>query len=538
MAAESSDEAESPGEPDDTTPLGPAPASHWLTRAVVLRGLGFIYVVAFAILVDQGPGLIGSHGITPAQDYLDRLVASGATAWDRPTLFWWLGASDATLSTLSWLGLAGGIAMALGVANALLALILWLLYLSFVHVGQVWYGYGWEILLLEAGFLAVFYAPLRSLSAFSPRSPPAPVVTWLYRWLIFRVMFGAGLIKVRGDACWRELTCLYWHYETQPVPSPMSYLLHQAPHWFQELGVLFNHFVELVVPFAVFTPRPWRTIAGVLLVVFQVTLIVSGNLAFLNWLTLVIALSCFDDAPLIRLIPRRFRERVVARIEACRAQARPWRQRRAQTIVVGLLAFVVGVLSLNPVMNMLSPTQAMNRSFEPLHLVNTYGAFGSVGKERREIIILGTESADPSTADWHEYELPCKPGDPQRRPCLITPYHYRLDWQAWFVPLGPADPRYHPWLYALLHRLLEADPAVLDLFETDPFDGRPPRWVRVDLYRYRFAVDKPSTKERQDIDEDGAMKGDAWWYRTRLGTLVPPVSLQDFREAAPPDMIR
>lgn len=529
MAEDSSDEAV----------FRPRPASHWLTRAVVLRGLGAIYGIAFAILVDQGPGLIGAHGITPAADYLDRLAAGGVGFWEQPSVFRWIGASDAALAAGAWIGLLGACAMALGVANALFALILWLLYLSFVHVGQVWYGYGWEILLLEAGFLAVFYAPLRSLSAWSPRSPPAPVVTWLFRWLMFRLMFGAGLIKLRGDPCWRELTCLRWHYETQPVPSPVSWLLHQASPWLHTLGTAFNHVVELVVPFAIFAPRPWRTVAGILLVAFQITLIVSGNLAFLNWLTLVIGLACFDDEPLSRIVPKRFRARVQERVTRCRAETLPWRRRRVQLVVVGLLAVVVGVLSLNPLMNMLSPRQAMNRSFDPLHLVNTYGAFGSVGRERYEIVIQGTEASSPNDAHWQEYDLPCKPGRPTRRPCLITPYHLRLDWQAWFVPLGRADPRHHPWLYRLLERLLEAEPDVLALLSHDPFDGRRPRWVRVELYRYRFATGPG--EDAEPAAGGGAketMGEDAWWYRTRIRPLVPPLSLQAFRDAAATDMIR
>jgi hypothetical protein len=513
---------------DEVETYRPRAASHWLTRALVLRGIGVIYVVAFAILVIQGPGLIGQSGITPAQGYLDWLRGEGAGFPDRPTIFWWIGATDEVLAGAAWAGLAGAVAMALGVANALLAGLLWALYLSFVHVGQIWYGYGWEILLVEAGFLAIFYAPLTSLTAFSPRSPPPAVVTWLFRWLAFRVMFGAGLIKLRGDPCWRELTCLVWHYETQPLPSPMSWVLHQAPSWFQALGVIVNHVVELVVPFAIFAPRPWRSVAGLVLVAFQVVLIVSGNLSFLNWLTLVVCLAAFDDGPLLRAIPRKLRESTERRVERCRREALPWRRRRPQMVAVGLLAMVVGALSLNPVMNMLSPVQAMNRSYEPLHLVNTYGAFGTVQRQRYEIVIQGTIDADPQTARWVDYELPCKPGDPARRPCVITPYHLRLDWQAWFVPLAGerTDPRRHPWLYRLLERLLVAEPEVLALFEEDPFSGRAPggrpRWVRVLLYRYRFA---PAGDPR-------------WWIRTPIRTLVDPVSAEGFRVAPHIDMIR
>ena len=144
--------------------------------------------------------------------------------------------------------------MALGAFNALLLAGLWALYMSYVHIGQDWYGYGWEMLLLELGFLAIFLCPPNRLRPRVEDPQPSPAVIWLLRWVCFRVMFGAGLIKLRGDPCWVELTCLATHYETQPVPNPLSWWLHQAPSWFHKLGVLWNHFIELVVPFAIFAP--------------------------------------------------------------------------------------------------------------------------------------------------------------------------------------------------------------------------------------------------------------------------------------------
>jgi hypothetical protein len=478
-------------------------SQHWLTRTIVLRALGFIYAVAFAILVAQLLPLIGREGLTPAVRYLAR----PAGEWE-PTIFS-LHASDAFMQGCAWLGLVLALAVMAGVTHAAVMALLWALYLSFVHVGQTWYGYGWEILLLEAGFLAIFLCPLADWRPFSPRSPPPALVIWLYRWLAVRLMLGAGLIKLRGDACWRDLSCLDHHYETQPMPSPVSWLLHQAPHGFHVAGVLFNHFVELVVPFAVLAPRPFRTAAGVLLCLFQLFLIVSGNLSFLNWLTLAVCLSCFDDEPLLRALPRRLAARCRRRLRALSRRARPWRWR---VYLLGALGFVVGALSLDPVMNMLSPAQAMNRSFDPLHLVNTYGAFGSVGREREEIVIEGTDDAEVGEATvWREYQLPCKPGDPARRPCLITPYHHRLDWQAWFVPLYGDAPRYDPWLYRLLHALLEGQEVPRRLLAVDPFPETPPRFVRVSLYRYRFTR----------FGEPG------WWKRERLGTFIEPLGRRD-----------
>jgi hypothetical protein len=390
----------------------------------------------------------------------------------------------------------------MGFSSAPLVLLLWLVYASFVHVGQTFYGFGWEMLLLEAGFLAIFLAPVRRRGLFT-EVPPLPVL-WLYRWLAFRLLFGAGLIKLRGDACWTELTCLVFHYETQPNPHPLSWLWHQAPVWLHQAGVLFNHLVELVVPFGLFGPRKARHVCGALAVAFQIVLILSGNLSFLNWLSIVITLACFDDSFWTWLRPRWFPRRAATMDLSALGPAR--------RVVVVMLFAIVAVLSLNPVANMFDPRQRMNASFDPLHLVNTYGAFGSVGKERRELIIEGTH-ADPDDpdAEWRAYGFPCKPGDPNRRPCLVTPFHYRLDWQLWFAAMS--RPERQPWLVHFVKKLLEGDTGARSLLAHDPFPEAPPTYVRVDLYRYEFT----SPGER------------GFWERTRLGPWLPPMSREDPR---------
>ncbi|MEI9954248.1 MAG: lipase maturation factor family protein [Pseudomonadota bacterium] len=483
--------------------------SFWLVRAALLRGLGLIYAAAFLILVRQGRALIGTHGILPAARFLESVstVFHGRAAgfWRLPSLFW-LSPTDAWLQGSAWLGLLGALAMLAGLSNAPLLALLWALYLSFTHVGQIFYGYGWDTLLCEAGFLAIFLAPGWRPREFDSASPPPLIVLVLFRWLAFRIMFGAGLIKLRGDACWTNLTCLAYHYETQPNPGPLSPLFHWAPLWFHELGTLFNHLVELLVPFGVFGPRRLRIVAGSLIVVFQSILIASGNLSFLNWLTLIIAFACFDDQALLRGVPGKWQKNLLARL-APLSEAASSRARRA---VLVALAIVIGMLSLNPVMNLLSPRQAMNASFDPFDLVNTYGAFGSVSRERYEVIIEGTRSASVDAhSEWQEYELPCKPGRVDRRPCWITPYHYRLDWQLWFVPLSPDQQR--PWFLSLIQKLLQGDQAVLALFAENPFPERPPRFIRASFYRYEFAP-------RGSHDS---------WRRWRAGQYLAPVSLDD-----------
>ncbi|MCA9618060.1 MAG: lipase maturation factor family protein [Myxococcales bacterium] len=496
-------------EPEELVLRDPSPG-HWLTRWLILRSLGVLYVVAFAILLAQQPGLLGPRGILPVGRYLALLQENGQGFWDHPSLFWW-SHDLRVMQGLAGVGLLLGLAVTLGIESGPVMLVLWLLYLSFVHVGQVFFGFGWEILLLEAGFLAVFLASWRSLRPLSPRHPPPALVIWLYRWLTFRVMFGAGLIKIRGDACWRDLTCLATHFETQPNPHPLSPLFHRLPAGVLEGGVLFNHVAELLVPFALFLPRPWRSAAGVVIIAFQLSLVASGNLAFLNWLTIAIAWCAFDDEALLWALPSRFRARLAERLAELRRTAAPHPARRYLLVA---LALVIGALSLNPLVNMLSPRQAMNRSFDRLHLVNTYGAFGSVSRERLEVVIAGSlDRLPPSEATFEEYELPCKPTRLDRRPCLVTPYHYRLDWQLWFVPFSPRPQAMaqNPWLVSLVRRLLDAEPAVLALFERAPFLDRPPRYLRIDLYRYRFS--RPG--------ETG------WWQREWVGPVLAPVTRDD-----------
>lgn len=482
--------------------------SYWLTRFVILRLLGFVYFGAFVSLAVQVLPLLGSRGLTPAKKYLPRLESyyggRKQAILKSPTLFW-MGISDRALLLLSWVGVALSLVVMLGYANAILLLALWVLYMSYVNIGQIWYGYGWEIQLLETGALAVFLCPLLDGRPFPRRAPPR-VIIWLFRWLAFRIMMGAGLIKIRGDTCWRDLTCLFYHYETQPIPNPLSRSFHFLPHWFQKFSVLWNHFVELIAPWFAFWPRLTRHIAGALMVSFQGLLILSGNLSFLNYLTIVPMLACFDDSLLARVLPKALVRR------ARRAQEEAERSRSQQGLALAYAA-VVAWLSIAPVKNLLSGMQAMNRSFDPLRLVNTYGAFGTVGRHRNEIVFEGTTDAviGPDTV-WREYEFPYKPGDPMRRPGVIAPFQPRLDWQIWFAAMS--SPYQYPWTIDFIGKLLQNDPGILSLLANNPFPDQPPRYVRAQLYRYRFA-------------EPGNPEG-AWWKREFLRPWIPPVSRTEF----------
>ncbi len=450
--------------------------------------------------------LFGAHGILSIASAADGVRAEAGSSLQAfrhvPSNFFVVGASDAAIRVVAWTGVALSFALLAGATNAALVFVLWVLYASITNLGQDFTGFGWEIQILETGFLALFLCPLRSLRPF-PKTPPPAVIAWAFRWLIVRIMLGAGLIKVRNDPCWRNLTCLVTHYETQPIPNPLSAWFHHKPLWFEEAGVVVNHLVELVLPIFAFGPRVARHAAGIGFIGFQCVLIVSGNLSFLNWLTIVPRSRAFDDEALAKVLPRGF----VRYAERATTEKKPSKLHRNAALGYAL---VVALLSVEPAANLLSSDQAMNRSYEPLHLVNTYGAFGSIERERLEVVLEGTSAGTlDENAVWLPYELPCKPGDPDRRPCVLGPYHHRLDWQFWFLRFS--EPENEGWFLHLEEELLEGDRTVFPLFAKNPFPDAPPRFLRATLYRYTFAP-----------------KGErAWWVRENLGSYSPAVSLDD-----------
>jgi hypothetical protein len=493
-----------------TSPLaGRTGESYWLTRFVILRLLGGVYAVAFLVAAHQILPLIGSHGLLPVDLFLARVqeaLGSTAAGFIRLPSIFWFAHSDAVLQTMAWIGFALACLVMAGYANALIMAALWALYMSFVHVGQDWYGYGWEIQLLETGFLAIFLCPLLDGRPFPKRAPPV-VILWLFRWLIFRIMVGAALIKLRGDPCWRDLTALYYHFETQPIPGPLSRWFNFLPHWILKGGVLFNFLAELIAPWFAFYPRLARHIAGVVMVSFQLALIVSGNLSFLNWMTIVPGLACFDDSFWSKLLPASFVHRATA--AAASVQPGLWMQRTTRAVVV-----IVALLSIQPVVNLISPNQIMNTSFDPLDLVNTYGAFGSVGRERLNVIFEGTDAVEPDDqAVWKAYPYRALAVALDQRPPQVAPYQPRLDWQMWFAAMSTPDQ--YPWTAHLIWKLLHNDPGALSLFGGNPFPDKPPRYVRAVLYRYQFTP-------------PGNARGD-WWKREALGLWLPPLSAGDPR---------
>ncbi|MCV7084505.1 lipase maturation factor family protein [Mycolicibacter hiberniae] len=467
---------------------------------VLERGIAAIYVIAFVAAARQFRALIGEHGMLPVPRYLRRRSFRQA-----PSLFH-LHYSDRFFAGLCWLGAGVAAALALGAgervplwAVMVIWLALWALYLSIVNVGQTWYAFGWESILLECGLLAVFLG--------NDRLAPPVLVMWLARWLLFRIEFGAGLIKLRGDSCWRNLTCLYYHHETQPMPGPLSWFFHHLPKPLHRIEAAGNHVAQLVVPFGLFAPQPVAGVAAGIIIVTQLWLVASGNFAWLNWITIVLAAGALDQAW--------FTERIAGLQPAPLPQAPLW-----FAGLVMVYAATTLILSYWPVRNMASRSQRMNASFNPLHLVNTYGAFGTVGRFRRELVIEGTtDAALTERTSWREYQFKGKPGAVRRCPRQWAPYHLRLDWLMWFAALSP---RYgQPWCEALLQRLLRNDRDTLRLLGRNPFPDAPPRFVRILLYDYRFTT----WAERR---RDGA-----WWHRSLVGVYRPPVSATG--ASAPPE---
>ncbi len=478
-----------------------------------LRALGIVYLIAFVSFGVQGGGLIGSQGILPLTNYLHGMRdAMGARAfWYVPTVFW-LNSSDIALR-IAWVaGSALAIVLALGFFRRTCLVLLLILYISVSTAGQDFWSFQWDILLTEAGFLAIF------LDA-------SPGRTWLLRWLLFRLMFMSGLVKLlSGDPTWRDLTALSYHYQTQPLPTPLAWYMYQLPGWFQKASTVFVFFVELLVPFLIFAPlsgkrgagprpaaasqaamlsptrdghvrdRPslrLRRIAGAAIIGLQVLILLTGNYTFFNLLAIALCVFLFADNP-----PR----------------GEPAETRAHRAVTIALLAFVLTASGLQFLEMFSFPLPGPARTYlawiSPLRIVNSYGLFAVMTTTRPEIVVEGSQDG----TNWLPYEFRYKPGDVKRAPPWVAPYQPRLDWQMWFAALGSA--RDNAWFYNFAARLMQGSPAVLALLERNPFPGSPPHYLRAVVYEYRFT----NLAERR--------KTGAWWQRQEKATYLPPISLR------------
>ena len=509
-----------------------------LSRDLFLRLLGFVHLAAFASLAPQILPLVGADGLLPAAGYFDRVREfSGAAAYhELPTLVW-LQPGDAFLLGLCWLGMALSAAAMAGVAPRAVFAALWVCYLSLVVAGQEFLQFQWDALLLEAGLLAVLYAPGGWRARLGAGGEPDAAARWLVWFLAFKLTFLSGVTKLlSGDATWRGLTALQHHYETQPLPTRLSWYAHNAPDWFGALSVCVMFFIEVVVSFTILAPARFRRVrmAGcALLCLLQVLIAATGNYGFFNLLAVVLYLSVLDDDAVASLLrPGLFRRlhrgmewtrgaagraaigaddddaRAAAGMPRRRRRPAPAWRRRARAAVTALL---LGLSALTLVREVRRPapmpawTDAVLGWIGPFQSVNGYGLFRVMTTERFEIVIEG--SADGST--WLEYPFRWKPGDPTRAPGFAPPHMPRLDWQLWFAALDPRGNAH--WLLPLAEGLLENDEAALALLDGTPFPAGSPRSVRLMLYRYRFTT-----------REEGA--GGAWWARELVGPMTEPLT--------------
>ena len=474
-----------------------------LSRWLFLRGLGCIYLIAFLSLWVQIHGLVGSNGILPAGQYLEAVRQQIGTEgyYLVPTLFW-LNPSDAFLHFLC----AGGVLLSLvliaGFVPSFALVGLWAFYLSLVTVGQVFLSFQWDVLLLEAGFLAIFFAPLRLRETFTRASQSSTVFLWLLRWLLFRLMFASGFVKLASDEVWRNLTALNFHYETQPLPTWFGWYAHQFPEWFHKASVLGMFAAELVVPFLIFAPRHLRTVGCIGLIALQILIILTGNYCFFNLLTIVLCLLLIDDVMWKAFLLKRFMP-TIHTIE------KPPRQYRHISIAVAaVLLFLLSSIRFGG--QLFREAQLPDVAWiAPFRSVNTYGLFADMTESRPEIIVEG--SNDRIT--WKTYQFRWKPGDLTVPPKWVAPHQPRLDWQMWFAALQGSY-RNTPWFLNFMGALLQGKSEVLQLLAENPFPDAPPRYVRATLYDYRFT--DLTTKRSKDT----------WWSREWKRIYCPAISLR------------
>jgi predicted DCC family thiol-disulfide oxidoreductase YuxK len=466
-------------------------AASWL----FLRLLGLIYLIAFLSFGVQAKGLIGSHGILPVTDFLRavREYYGAARFWNVPTVLW-LGSSDAALRALWMAGACLSALLLAGMQRRWIRIALFVFYLSLDVSGQVFMTYQWDALLLEAGFLAIFLGS-------------SPSIIRLFRWLLFRLMFLSGAVKLLSrDISWRGFTAFPVHYETQPLPTPVAWYFYQAPQWFQRFSVGFVFFVELLIPFLVLAPRRLRIIAAWFIILLQLLIALTGNYAFFNLMTIALCVFLLDDMQWARLLPSTALKRITSWYRESAPAA--WR-RRTLAAMAAVILVVSGYQMAREFSGLRwTPLESIAAAISPFEIINNYGLFAVMTTTRPEIIVEGSNDGQ----NWLAYEFKYKMGNPARRPPWVAPHQPRLDWQMWFAALG--NYRSDPWILQFMLQLLQGSQDVLGLMQGDPFHGTPPRYVRATTYLYRFTT--PAERKATG----------AWWKREEQGVYVPPVSLR------------
>jgi predicted DCC family thiol-disulfide oxidoreductase YuxK len=489
------------------------PPTYFAARRWFFRALGLAYLIAFVSLWVQIDGLVGANGILPVNEFLPaaREQLGPRAVWLLPTLCW-LNSSTTFLHSLCAGGVVLSLLLIVGIGPIVSLIGLFVFYLSLSIAGQTFLSFQWDILLLEAGFLAIFFAPLPLWPQRGREPPLSRVGFFLIKLLLFKLMLMSGVVKLTsGDDCWWNLTALDFHYWSQPLPTIFAWWGDQHAEWFKKFSVAFCLFVEIVVPFFIWAPRRLRLLAAGLIVFLQIAIAVTGNYCFFNLLTIVLCLLLIDDAVVASLC----RGVLIGRSGNAATERRGY---NISTFATAIVLFVTLPLNLWLMFTAFKPRAEWPGAIafiyvrlEPFRIINGYGLFRVMTKDRREIIIEG--SADG--IDWLPYDFKWKPGDVMHAPGWCAPHQPRLDWQMWFAALG--NYRQNPWFGRLIVCLLENKPDVAGLLERNPFPEAPPRYVRATFYRYRFTT---AEEHRQT---------GAWWKRQELGEYLPSISLEQIR---------
>lgn len=454
---------------------------------IFLKFLGLTYFIAFWSLFVQVKGLYGAQGILPLQEIFKGIKRGKRFQhfYYTPSIFWF-NTSDRMLRLTALAGVIGAVLVLCGIAVPLVLLILCFLYLSYVSVCIYFLSFQWDILLIEVGFVGFI---------FSLQTPPLPIAVFLLWFILFRFMFSSGVVKfLLGSKEWRNLTAMDYHYETQPLPNRVAYYFHQLPKFFSRASTVAIFFLEMVLPFFIFTTPEIRFITFILMVSLQIIIMLTGNFAFFNLLTIALCFTLIDDS-YFPWAKNYFSSSLVA-------------PHLSTSFLVSMICVFMIVLNFFQVIELFRPLPYIDRILRiisPFFLVNRYGLFSYMTTYRHEIIVEGSEDGE----NWKVYEFKYKPGDVKIPPRQVAPHQPRLDWQMWFAALGQA--RQNPWFIRFIYCLLDGSPDVLKLLKNNPFPNEPPKYIRALLYDYHFTTLEMKRKT-----------GD-WWQRKYIGLYLPPV---------------
>jgi len=487
------------------------PPGNLAARWLFVRALGLIFFSAFYSLAFQIRGLIGPNGVLPAQDYLAHAarVLGSARFWYAPTLFWW-SASDRFLLGVVIAGMAAAVLLVLNVfPRATLAVCL-VAFLSFIAAAQDFASYQSDGMLLEAGFISLFFVPSGWRPRWGATAPPSRASRYLLIWLMFRIYFESGIAKILGhDPEWRDFTAMDQYYQNGPLPTWIAWYAHQLPHWFHAATAVLTLVLELVLIFAIFLPRRARIILFFVITAWQAGIILTSNYAFLNYLVLVLGILLLDDKFLARWFPQSWRTVTDSSageganpsvdMPGWRGNLRMW----TQAIFLTWIFYATSALLIFMVFPAAPLPTGPIRALEPFRIANEFGLFAVMTRQRYEIEFQGSRDGQ----NWTPYPFRYKPQDVHSPPRIYAPYQPRFDWNLWFASLGSW--RRYPFVLNVEERLLEGDPDVLALFAANPFPGNPPERIRAVRWQYWFT----GWSEKRDQG--------LWWRREQIGLYAP-----------------